>query len=39
MIQQELISMLAMAYFQRIKGDQTRADIYVGHGIFSGNKR
>ena len=39
MIQQELISMLAMAYFQGIKGDPTRADIYVSHGLFSGNKR
>ena len=37
MIQQELISMLAMAYFQRIKGDLTRADIHVGHGLFSEN--
>ena len=39
MIQQELISMLAMAYFQRIKGDPTRADIYVSHGLFLENKR
>ena len=39
MIQQELISMLAMAYFQGIKGDPTRADIHVGHGLFSENKR
>ena len=39
MIKQELISMLAMAYFQEIKGDPTRADIHVVHGLFSENKR